>query len=141
MSEFKYSNPKLEILFNHRFFPETVVIVLTDADLDAVVNFLTSITNDPCVWKITTVYIQESIENNFSLLYKKKVTKYSMEIISILKLFRFKEELTSKISHTDAISIWTENVTAAKSFVMNMMVLKLIFLVNRTIFFFKVHFI
>ena len=62
-------------------------------------------------------------------LYKERRTKDSVDVKLILTIFRFKEELPSKIgTHTDAISIWTENVSAAKSFVMNMMVISLIFL-------------
>lgn len=102
------------------------MIVLADTDLDSVVNFLTSITNEPCVWKISTVYVQEAIKKKFMQLYKERKVKDSMDVESILTVFRFKEELPSKIGyHTDAISIWTENVSAAKSFVMNMLVFTL----------------
>ncbi|XP_033213425.1 uncharacterized protein LOC117170630 [Belonocnema kinseyi] len=101
----------------------TAVIVLADSDLNSVVNLLTSITNEPCVWKISTVYVQEAIKKKFMQLYKERKVKDSMDVESILKVFRFKEELSSKIGyHTDAISIWTENVSAAKSFVMKMLV-------------------
>ncbi|XP_043464825.1 uncharacterized protein LOC122500132 [Leptopilina heterotoma] len=103
---------------------KTVVIILSDSDLDTVVSFLASVTERPCVWKISAVYIQESIEKKFAQLYKEKKTKDSVNIDKILTIFRFKEEISSKIkdNHWDAISIWTENVLSAKHYVMNMMV-------------------
>lgn len=102
------------------------MIILSDSDLDTVVSFLASVTERPCVWKISTVYVQESIEKKFAQLYNEKKTDDSMNISQILSIFRFKEEISSKIkdNHWDAISIWTENVLSAKHYVMNMMVFK-----------------